>query len=137
MPDSKREDSIRAPVRFKICAVGRILIGNISVGDSGGPLVCVNETNVNYIYVAGITSGTYKSGASEEYRCGTAGTYGTYTRVTHHIPWIENVVKNKVPEGTEEIKFEEKCPGVICLSSKRCAVRNNFPECLNAEDELD
>ncbi|KAG4078340.1 hypothetical protein HA402_013050 [Bradysia odoriphaga] len=109
-------------------------------GDSGGPFVCVNESNKNFIYLAGVTSGSYKVNGteSERYRCGTKGTYGTYTRTTHYILWIESIIlKNVIPNDTDEIVFTKKCPGVLCLPSNRCAVRNGIPECLNAEDELD
>jgi len=53
-------------------------------GDSGGPLQVIHRRNQCLFQVIGITS--FGRG------CANINSPGVYTRVSHYLPWIENIV---------------------------------------------
>jgi secreted trypsin-like serine protease len=53
-------------------------------GDSGGPLQVIHPRNQCLFQIIGITS--FGRG------CANINSPGIYTRVSHYLPWIENIV---------------------------------------------
>ncbi|KAF2894119.1 hypothetical protein ILUMI_12053 [Ignelater luminosus] len=69
---------------LQICAGDANKEKDACQGDSGGPLQIVDQYNPALYYIIGITS----FGRS----CGTTSNPGVYTRVSHYVGWIEEIV---------------------------------------------
>eukprot|EP01080_Neovahlkampfia_damariscottae_P001663 gene1663-433_t len=107
---------------IKYCAFSVSPIQNTCQGDTGGPLVWTSN-NANYLI------GIVSYGASVD--CGSDGSYGVYTKVESHIPWIKKYLTVPSASGWGCFGISASDPSVCsgrgnCVSTDKCSCNKGY-----------
>lgn len=86
----RRKLSRGVDIETQVCAGGRNVEKDTCGGDSGGPLQMSRETYGSSEYSGWSIVGVTSIGKT----CGVANVPAIYTRVSHYLTWIKNIIKS-------------------------------------------